>query len=146
MSVTICFFICNWWNVIFILKCNWWKWEINVENFQWTIPIYSIWISPLLQDGCDITVLKYKGGIYKRNHNFCFRIFVFTVFSTLTIWKLTLTTSLIGVLLIALFFGDLSFHFFLFKGARLESSKAKLSTSIVQRNQRQWNETVSVEI
>ena len=23
--------------------------------------------------------LKYKGGIYKRNHNFCFRIFVFTI-------------------------------------------------------------------
>ena len=26
--------------------------------------------------------LKYKGAIYKRNHNLCFRIFVFTICST----------------------------------------------------------------
>ena len=41
--------------------------------------------------------------------------------------------SLIGILLVGLFFGDLNFHFFPFKGSRIESWKVRLSSSILQR-------------
>ena len=75
--------------------------------------------------------------MYKRNHNFCFRIFVFTIFSTILkstpdYFKINVNNVIDWRFADCSFFGDLSF-FFPFKGARLESSKVRLSSSILRR-------------
>ena len=93
---------------ILFLKCNWWKSKTKVE-------------------------IKVKGE-YIRKHNFCFRIFDFPFFITyMDDLKINGNNVIDWHFASRSFFRDLNFHFFLFKGSKVESWKVILSSSILQQ-------------
>ena len=87
---------------ILFLKCNWWKWKIKVE-------------------------IKVKEGYIKGP-----QIFVFTIFITyIDDLKINVNNVIDWHFANWSFFRESKFSFFFFEGARLESWKVRLSSSIL---------------